>query len=279
MLETAAETTNFPSEPPFIDWLLEESCITADGKEVDCYMLDWIIDEEALEQWALHIRRHYIRDDELKRASLLRGTDPASYLICNRIPGTEGMEAQLRSGDFAEIVISDILQFIDGYTVPRYKQHGRDDKRFSRTGVDVVAYMINDAEAPSEDDELVAIEVKSSVSKERGADLISRINDAASDSKKDPNRLPMTLEWMIDKCDNVNDEATLKALLRFTKKGDYEFKEGYGSGVVASTLAAAEAISGVSSSQLGLSSDERLIVVHGSKLMGLVHELYSRCTR
>ena len=39
------------------------------------------------------------------------------------------------------------------------------------------------------------------------------------------------------------------------------------------------ALEGYSLESLGLSKDERLIVVHGSKLMELVHSVYDRCVK
>ena len=53
-------------KPCCIDWLVREDSVSIDDADVKCFRIEGSVDENALQKWALHIRRHYLRDDELK---------------------------------------------------------------------------------------------------------------------------------------------------------------------------------------------------------------------
>ena len=98
------------------------------------------------------------------------------------------------SGDFAEMLISDLLQFVEGYEVPRYKQHARKDRNSSEHGTDVIAYKVENPDMPSENDELLAVEVKS---RSASSGLSTALSEAAKDSPKDRSRVAMTLAYYV----------------------------------------------------------------------------------
>lgn len=50
------------------------------------------------------------------------------------------MGATVRSADITEILISDLLEFVHQYSVPRYKLKNRSGKNNSQQGTDVIAY-------------------------------------------------------------------------------------------------------------------------------------------
>ena len=52
----------------------------------------------------------------------------------------EELGATVRSADITEILISDLLEFVHQYSVPRYKLKNRSGKNNSQQGTDVIAY-------------------------------------------------------------------------------------------------------------------------------------------
>lgn len=63
-------------KPQYIDWIVEETGIVIkDDIPLKCYKIDYKDDESILDDWALHIRRNYIEDTELKEAKTLLNTN------------------------------------------------------------------------------------------------------------------------------------------------------------------------------------------------------------
>lgn len=110
-------------KPRYIDWLVEEKgLVVQGGHKVRSYRIDYTDDSSVIDDWALHIRRNYIKDEDLSESAQLNGLTVEQYLKMYIIPQkNEPLGATARSGDIAEIVVSDLLEFIMGYTVPRYK--------------------------------------------------------------------------------------------------------------------------------------------------------------
>lgn len=52
--------------PQYINWIVrEDGVVFEDQQSLNCYMLSYVIDNAVIDDWALHIRRHYIPDSEL----------------------------------------------------------------------------------------------------------------------------------------------------------------------------------------------------------------------
>lgn len=256
--------------PTFLDWVVSEDIVSINGTPLKCFCINGAINDDVLDNWALHIRRHYIRDDELARNLAYRNLDSESYLRDWKIPDA----AQIRSGDFGEIVISDLLQFIEGYEVPRYKQHGRHDKNNSEHGTDVIAYKVSDLNKPSKNDELVAVEVKSRAS---SSDLIGAIAAADKDSPKDKSRVGMTLEYFAERSLDAGDTKTSEELKRFLHAGEHPFKQEFSIGAVVGVDNVKKSLLETKETEIVISNANRVFVVHRAQLMELIHEIYERC--
>ena len=51
------------NKPQYINWLIEEKGIVLEGThEVQSYRIDYSDNSEVIDDWALHIRRNYIKD-------------------------------------------------------------------------------------------------------------------------------------------------------------------------------------------------------------------------
>ena len=51
-----------------------------DGVALKCYKLSYETDEAVFDDWALHIRKHYVEDDELTDDSVATGLSIEDYL-------------------------------------------------------------------------------------------------------------------------------------------------------------------------------------------------------
>lgn len=129
-------------KPQYIDWIVEETGIVIkDDIPLKCYKIDYKDDESILDDWALHIRRNYIEDTELKEDADDNAMTVEQYLHDYVIPQKgEELGATVRSADITEILISDLLEFVHQYSVPRYKLKNRSGKNNSQQGTDVIAY-------------------------------------------------------------------------------------------------------------------------------------------
>lgn len=265
--------------PDYIKWMVSEA-IELDGVSTKCYRLDWEIDEALLDAWSLHVRRHYIRDDELLEDcdEFEMGAD--EYLREYCIPGRTRLGNAARSGDFAEMLISDALQFIEGYESSRYKQTGRTNKDNSDQGSDVIAYKVNDPLVANPDDVLCVVEVKARLSKPY---LKEAIENAAKDSKKDTSgdllRLGASLRSISKKSRIEGDETTAGIARRFMNKVERPYVLEKGAAAVVSMENIEFEMKKLKADQLGLMADEKLIVVHGKRLMDLAHSIFDRCMK
>ena len=67
---------NSLNKPKYLHWIIEEAGVLENNTiPIQCYRIEYNNDPEILDDWALHIRRHYISDEELKEdCELLRET-------------------------------------------------------------------------------------------------------------------------------------------------------------------------------------------------------------
>lgn len=181
-------------KPQYIDWIVEETGIVIkDDIPLKCYKIDYKDDESILDDWALHIRKNYIEDTELKEDADDNAMTIEQYLHDYVIPQKgEELGATVRSADITEILISDLLEFVHQYSVPRYKLKNRSGKNNSQQGTDVIAYKYkNEDKTPNDKDELVAAEVKATLSNME----YTPIKNAIIDSRKDEHRLARSVNY------------------------------------------------------------------------------------
>lgn len=170
--------------PQYVNWIVREAGVVfEDQQPLNCYRLSYVIDDAILDDWALHIRRHYVPDDELEEDAALNKLTVEEYLRQYVIPQKgEPFGPTARSNDISEILFADLFEFILNYEVPRCKQHNRSGKNESEHGTDIIAYrFFAEGKAPHKNDELVAIEVKALLSSNEAGKVIK---DAVTDSKK-----------------------------------------------------------------------------------------------
>ena len=167
--------------PQYLNWIVkEDGVVFEDQQPLNCYRLSYEIDEDILSDWALHIRRHYVPDDELEEDAILNELTVEEYLRQYVVPQKEeNFGPTARSNDISEILFADLFEFVLNYEVPRCKQYNRSGKNESEHGTDVLAYrFFVGPKKPHKNDELVAIEVKALLSsKEASKVIIDAVDD------------------------------------------------------------------------------------------------------
>lgn len=264
-------------KPQYIDWIVEETGIVIkDNIPLKCYKIDYKYDESILADWALHIRRNYIEDDELKEDADDNEMSVEQYLRNYIIPQkVEELGPTARSADITEILISDLLEFVYQYSVPRYKLKNRSGKNNSQQGTDVIAYKYkNEDKTPNDKDQLVAAEVKATLSNAEYAPIKSAIID----SRKDEHRLARTVNYCRKRLKELGKIEESEEVKRFLFKPDNNYHITYVSAGVSSRENVDEIIElDFSNEELVIRKNELIFYIHGKKLMELVHNIYERC--
>lgn len=263
-------------EPRYIRWLVEESDVTlSDGMHIPCYRLDHTKDEDTLNEWALHLRRHYESDESIKKSIIDTGLSVAEYLRDYVLPGTQNLAAACRSGDFTEILVSDLLEFVHHYKVPRCKQQNRVNKDRSTQGTDIIGYSYaNPDGTASTKDKLVAAEVKGILS----SGSYEVLAKAAKDSQEDEFRWATTLNYYRLHFHKKGDDEEAERIARFMQKPEGQFLICYlGVGVTSMGQIKDGMISDYNSDDLMLSTGHEIFFIHGKNLMALANDLYARC--
>jgi hypothetical protein len=226
---------------------------------------------------ALHIRRHYISDEEINEACEITGKNKADYLKEQMIPQRdETLGPSVIAGDIAEIIISDIFEFEFGYKVPRVKMENRSGKNNSEHGTDILAFNVNINELVSKNSEMIISEVKANLSQSN----FDVLNTAMNDFKKneiDQQRYAHTLDYFRKKCKEKNEIELTKIIARFEQKTKFPYKIIFApAGVSSVKNIDSNGIIPITNNDFQLRADDKLIYIHGDSLMILAYDLYRR---
>ena len=282
------EDTTSKQHERYLKWLIEEKGVTLDnGESIQCYKLDYVKDDETLNAWAIHIRRHYISDEELDESCEELEISPEEYLKQFVIPqkGKDRMAGTARSNGISEILFSDLLEFIYGLEVPRCRMDNMSGPTVSEHGTDVIGYKYYNADkSPDIKDRLVTVEVKAGLTQK----TTQVIEKAVIDANKDEYRIAQSLDYMRKKLKRMNKQAEAEDILRFQKKTKYDYQlENYAAGMSSLEEIPEQKVDGnemkiipeIVGEDLRLKGDAGIYYVHGKSLMELAHNIYDRCVR
>lgn len=274
--------------PSYLTWLIKEDDVVLDnGEPIKCYKLDYTDEEKIIDAWAVHIRKHYISDEELVESCEELDMTPEEYLKQNVIPqrGEDKMAGTARSNGISEILFSDLLEFVENLEVPRCRMDNMSGKTVSEHGTDVIGYKFNNPDkTPDVKDRLITLEVKAGLTKST-TDVIEK---AVIDANKDEYRLSQSLDYMRKKLKRMNKHEASRDILRFQKKTKVDYQlENYAAGMSSLDEIPVKAIDEVKTQiipeivgdKLRLKGDAGIYYVHGKKLMDLAHKIYDRCVR
>ena len=169
----------------------KSNLVTNQGKIVTVYELKIDHDVTIINEWARHLREHYCSDEELNFLAFSTGHTNQEFLAQIVFPDPNNrLGPATMSGDFAEILVYDYIEFIQGYYTARTRYSNKINPNSSPMGTDVLGYKCQDANSPSEDDELKILEVKAQASETKPQ---LKLQKAVNDSSKDSLRLAESL--------------------------------------------------------------------------------------
>lgn len=234
--------------------------------------------EEILSDWARHFRQHYCLDADLP--TLMEGTPYTSareFLIEMKFPDERAAPGpSVRSGDFAEILVTDIAEYISGYWCPReFRFREKWNRNESSKGCDVIGFKIlsEDLDNPDPQDELLALEAKASMR----SSTENRLQTAIDHSAKDLVREGITLSSLKQKYLTRVEMDNVRRVQRFQNMVDNPFVRKNGAAALLDTSAFnADTLAESATTNHPNSANLLLLLITGDTLMQLVHDLYER---
>lgn len=244
------------------------------GHNVELWALDPTEDMGILSAWARHFRQQYIDDADLLQMVQGTGMSHADYVRDVLFPDAKVAPGpSVRSGDFAEILVADYLEFVLGYWCPRDRYKGRFNRNDSTKGADIIGFRFAHDGQDHPNDELFVVEAKAGMSPTAS----NRLQDAVADSFKDAMREAMTLNALKQRMLDKGEMAYVSRVQRFQNESDRPFQRYNGAAAVLdSKVLAATDLAAADGSAHGNAARLRLIVIHGEALMTLVHAIYDR---
>ena len=253
-----------------------ETLTTSDGRSIDVWELTVPSGAGYLSDWASVFRQHYCSDSEIDALRAGTKLSRAEYLTQLVFPDKSVAPGPgIRAGDFAELLVSDYVEYLLGYWVPRGKYADKASCDESAKGVDILGFRMATPPTPATADVLLAFEVKAQLS---GKKYTDRLQDAVDDSSKDYVRRATTLN--ATKRRLLRSEQSQQALVvqRFQNLADHPYVYRSGAAAVLSDAAYDVAAVQTSTKVTGHQNagNLELIVIRGKDLMNLVHSLYQR---
>jgi len=264
--------------PPHLSSLIKcaETLATSDGRRIDLWELRVPPIAGYLSAWASAFRQHYCSDSEIDDLRDGTGLSREDYLTRLVFPDKNAAPGPgIRAGDFAELLVSDYVEYLLGYWVPREKYAEKSSRDESIKGVDIVGMRLTSPLASSPTDTLLAFEVKAQLSDGK---YTGRLQTAIDDSSKDHLRLAMTLNATKRRLRQAGHHDRALVVQRFQNLSDHPYIYRSGAAAVLSDSAYDEILLQKSTKVTGHQNagNLELIVIRGKELMALVHALYER---
>lgn len=264
------------TSPAYLHHLKQEQSLTLTGGAT-CEIWELAVPEDAtlLSEWAHQFREAYCRDSDLDTLREGTGKSRAEYLLDLVFPDESAPPGPaVRSGDFAELLVSDYVEFILGYWVPRGKYAEKGSRDESVKGVDIVGFQCPDPGQPKPTDEMLAFEAKAQLG---GGKYKDRLQVAVNDSGKDYLRAGETLAAMKRRMHVSGERGSMLVVQRFQDAVDRPYRLLSGAAAILSDSAFdADGIKATTVAEHNNASNLKLIAIKGKDLMTLAHTLYQR---
>lgn len=249
---------------------------TSDARPIDVWELRVPTTAKNLSAWAANFRQHYCSDSEIDDLRTGTGLSRADYLTQLVFPDkSDAPGPGIRAGDFAELLVSDYVEFLLGYWVPREKYAEKSSRDESVKGVDILGFFQTSPPSSSPTDTLLAFEVKAQLS---GGKYTGRLQTAIDDSSKDYLRRAITLNATKRRLRKAGEHDKELVVQRFQNPSDHPYVYRSGAAAVLSDSAYDEDLLMKSTkiAEHQNADNLELIVIRGKDLMQLVHALYER---
>lgn len=261
----------------YINWLQKEtSLLSVDGKTIEIYSLNCDLSDDAImSEWATHFRNQYCDDAEI---DFLKPKHQSRKDYLNQIKFPDPSHApgpSIRTGDFGEIVISDFLEFLENYWVPRTRYNRKTIKDESEKGTDVLAFKFTSPTAFSTNDQLCIFEVKAGYSNTR--DKYDRLQDAVNGSQKDEKRKAESLNAIKKRFIDLRQFNEADKIERFQDPADIPYIQEYGAAALFDeNIFLPTRIISVDCTEHSNNDILRLIVISVKEMKTLINSLYKR---
>jgi hypothetical protein len=269
-----------------IKWLVDtgERLKTADGKDIAVWEFRHQPNVGVLSAWGKHFRNHYCMDADI---DFMRGKrSRKDYLNEIKFPSkTTKLGPAIRAGDFGEILVADYLHWVLDFWVPRVRWGSKVVRDESPKGSDVIGFKFFKKSGTSSKDVLAIFESKAKFSK--GSE--SRLQDAINDSAKDHIRIDESLNYIKQKLFEHKEFEQSKLIERFQSPVDLPYQESYGAAaIITEEHFETDEITRADTRKIPKSRKSKEVVPHpnrdhlvlllikGTDMMTLVHELYRR---
>ena len=268
------------TSPPHIAWLKDsgKTLTTIGGQEIRVLEFEHTADVAILSTWAKHFREHYCLDTVLDQARQGTGLSRKQYLEQFVFPGNDTAPGpSTRAGDFAEVLVADYFEYVQGWRVPRTRYRLKAIPNESTKGTDVLAFRLTkktdlDKKVYSAQDVLMSVEVKAQFS---GNKATPRLQDAVHDSAKDQFRKALSLNAMKRRLQADEDHANVKLVERFQNLADRPYRAQYtATAFHCKSNYKDSAVTDVDVSKHPEKKNLSLLLVKGSTMMQLVNRLY-----
>ncbi|WP_454753903.1 Hachiman antiphage defense system protein HamA [Cupriavidus necator] len=251
---------------------------TADGVAVAVYELNIDhADDTTLTNWAKHFRQQYCLDSQIDRQRKGTKKSRAQYLTDLVFPDkSDDFGPATRSGDFAEILIADLLEHQLSYWTPRTRYDDKLVRNESPKGTDVLGFKFGGAgpSEPSKKDTLISFESKAQLS---GKKAKARLQDAVNDSAKDVYRISESLNAIKRRLIARDDDQGAERVERFQDGLEVPYIRKSGAAAIfCSSVYDAAQISKTDCTSHENVGNLMLVVVHSATLMAFVHAIYER---
>lgn len=262
--------------PAHIQYLKQDESLTLnDGGTCEVWELAVPNDAACLSEWANRFRQTYCPDSDIDILREGTGKSRSEYLLELVFPDkTAAPGPAIRAGDFAELLVSDYVEFVLGYWVPRGKYAEKGSRDESVKGVDIVGFLCADPDHPKLTDEMLAFEAKAQLG---GGKYRDRLQVAVNDSGKDYLRAGETLAAMKRRMHIAGDYPSMMVVQRFQNAVDRPYRLLSGAAAILSDTAFdTDGIKGSSITKHNNADNLKLIAIKGKDLMTLAHALYQR---
>lgn len=268
------------TKPKYLNWIFNEKDIVFEDEiPLQSYRLSYDIkDDDILNDWAIHVRRHYKTDADLAEAIQTLNITEKDYLKENIIPQKHhNFGPQAISGEIAEMILYDIIEHFLGFLSLRGRHWNKPTPSSPVQGSDVMAVKILSDGNPLE---LCIIEVKALFTPESDREKnknYSALVSAKKDSDKDSLRYSVSLNFMRGKYKDKGEKALMDIVARFQQKTKYKYKETFvAAGVISRDTIENKVIVGIKGKDLQITNSNKVLLIHGEKLMDLANEVYRR---
>ena len=232
-------------------------------------------DDAVLSAWAKHFRNQYCHDDQID--DLCRGTrlTRAEYLRTIKFPDeSAGWGPRIRAGDFGEVLVADYIEYVLDYWLPRTRYDNKVVRNESTKGTDIIGFKVV---TPGRDDPKDVLALFESKAQFTGDTPSGRLQAAVDGSAKDEIRKAESLNAIKQRFLDRACAAEVQTVERFQNLEDRPYLEEYGAvALLSSSVFSMKDIGATTTAAHPHAGNLTLIVIHGSDLMPLVHELYRR---